>query len=109
MKQSPQSRWLQSSWDAIIQNFKDTWHWKIRCEICHISSANINPTGVLRESDHKVLEIGSKEDLMEKSNELRMKCKESLGFLKRMGKAHLGTTNRKVTLPWEQCVDKLHD
>ena len=50
------------------------------CEMCHISCANINPKGVLRESDHKVLEIGSREDLMEKSNELKMKFKESLAF-----------------------------
>lgn len=43
------------------------------CEMCHISCANINPKGVLRESDHKVLEIGSREDLTEKNDELKMK------------------------------------
>lgn len=36
-------------------------------------SATINTTGVLRESDHKVLGIGSREDLMKKRDELEMK------------------------------------
>lgn len=56
----------------------DTRLWKIRCETSHISSANINPIGFLRERDHKALKTGSR-DLMEKSDELMMKFKESLG------------------------------
>lgn len=37
-KLSPQSRCLLSSWVTIIQDLRDTWQWKVRCETCHISS-----------------------------------------------------------------------
>lgn len=53
---------------------------KISCEICHISSATINTTEVLKESDHQVLRTGSGKDLMEKRDEWEMKFTKSIGF-----------------------------
>lgn len=58
--------------------------------MCYISSVTINTTGILKESDHKVLGIKSGEDLIEKRDKYKMKFKESFRILNKEGKGTFG-------------------